>query len=188
MKFALKEETCRLQNVNPRPELHGENPKPAADLKLEVTLPNDELAQFDRRLKPFLYEKETSQPDLISQADTDHLTQLRFPALGLPLKWAGEQVGGKLIVHRGIGPKSDLVIEDPIVNEFRIEPLEGGSVVVTFRVQFHPDEKAIGKLCMLTGTDIVVSVEPPKDVEDELADEGKPPVLLERTREGDVVA
>lgn len=165
MKLLLKEVNARLLNVNPRPELHGEDKKPAADLKLSVLLHNNELAQFDRRLKPFLYEKDTGQKDLVSDADADHLTQLRFAALGLPLKWAGEQVGGTFTVHRGISPKSDLVIEGPIINEFRLEPLEGGSVVLVFRVQFHPDEKAIGKLCMMTGTDVQISVEPPEDGE-----------------------
>lgn len=185
MKFKLNEVTARLQNVNPRPELHGQESKLAADLKVEVKLPNTELAQFDARLKSVLYEKSNGQPDLVSQSDPEHTTQLRFPQLGVPIKWAGEQVGGTLTVHRGISAKSDLVLEGALFNEFRIEPLEGGSVSVTFRVQIHPDEKEIGKLCTMTGTDIVITVEPPAETEGLIPP--KDAVLLERTKEGDKV-
>lgn len=163
MKFTLKEVACRLINVNPRPELHGEDTKPAADLKLSALLHNKELDQLHPKLRSAIYEKDNAQPDLVSQDDPEFLTALRFASLAMPLKWAGEQVGGKVIVHRGLGGKSDLVIDAPVVNEFRIEALEGGSVIIVFRVQFKPDEKAIGKLCMLTGQDIIVSVEPPAE-------------------------
>lgn len=175
MKLTLKEVGCRLINVNPRPELHGDDKKPAADLKLTALLHNKELDQLHPKLRAAIYEKDTAQPDLVSEHDPEFLTALRFPSLAMPLKWAGEQVGGTFTVHRGIGPKSDLVIESPIVNEVRIEALEGGSVVLGFRVQFKPDEKAIGKLCMMTGQDIVVSVEPPEDGELAAADEEREP-------------
>lgn len=165
MKFVLKEVLCKLINVNPRPEMHGDDKKPAADLKLSALLHNKELDQLHPGLRGAIYEKDNSQPDLVSQDDPEFLTALRFASLAMPLKWAGEQIGGRVIVHRGLGGKSDLVIESPVVNEFRVEALEGGSVIIGFRVQFKPDEKAIGKLCMLTGQDIVVSVEPPEDGE-----------------------
>jgi acyl carrier protein len=193
MKFILSEVTARLLNVNPRPELHGQDTKLAADLKLEVKLPNAELAQFDPRLKGTLYEKSSAQGDLVSGADPDHMTQLRFPQLGVPIKWAGEQVGGKLTVHRGISAKSDLVLDGVLVNEFRLEPLEGGTVSTTFRAQIHPDEKEIGKLCTMTGTDIVISVEPAETDGESLLPPGggeepkRDPVLLERTKDGDKV-
>lgn len=173
MRFELREANCRLLNVNPRPELHGEDKKAAADLKLQTHLPNGELAQLHPNLKHLLYVKDTDRPDLVSQADPEHATMLRFPQMQPPLKWQGEIVGATITVHRGISPKSDLVIEGAIVNEFRLEPLEGGSVVATFRVQFHPEEKAIGKLCMLTGTDIVVTVAPPAE-QGELGNDDEP--------------
>lgn len=160
MKFKLNAVLATLTNVNSRPELHGEDKKLAADLKFEAHVHQNELEQFDRRLKPFLYEK-ASQGDL----DADFLPQLRFPLLAMPLKWAGEQVGGKLTVHQGISAKSDLVVDGCLFNEFKIEAIEGGSVALTFRVQIHPDEKTIGKLCMLSGQEVKVSIEPPAEGE-----------------------
>jgi hypothetical protein len=168
MRLTLTEANCRLLNVNPRPELHGEDKKAAADLKITTHLPNTELAQFHPNLKHLLYVKDSDRPDLVSQADPEHATMLRFPQLLAPLKWQGEIVGAAITVHRGISAKSDLKIEGCLVNEFRLEPMEGGSVAVTFRVQFHPDEKTIGRLCMLTGTDVVVSVAPPEEAQEPL--------------------
>lgn len=170
MKFALTEIAHRLQNVNPRPEIHGEEKKAAADLELNCMLHNKELDQLHPQLRKLLYLKDTSQPDLISGADDDHITLLQFPQIKYPFGWDGEIVGAKVTIHRGIGPKSDLVLDGVVVNKFRVEPIEGGSVGLTYRVQFHPDEKAIGKLCMLTGTDVVVSLTPP-DEETEAAAE-----------------
>lgn len=164
MKFELKEAKAKLIDVNPRAELHGESSKAAADLKIKVMLPATELAQLHPTLRSMLYEK-PSAPDLADQA-TGEANALRFPQLGLPLKWEGEVVGGKVTIHHGISSKSDLVLDTVMVNEFRLEPLEGGSVQTTFRVQCHPDEKAFGRLCTMTGTDIVVSVEPPAEEAD----------------------
>lgn len=172
MKLTLKETNAKLLNVNPRPELHGDEKKPAADLSLNVHLHNKELDQFDLRLRHALYEKDATQGDLVSGDDPEHLPKLRFPQLDQPLKWDGEQVGGKVTFHRGISAKSDLVIEGVLINKFQIEAIEGGSVGLTFRVQFKPEEKEIGKLCMLTGQDVQISVEPP--VEDALAEQREP--------------
>jgi len=169
MRLTLNEVTARLINVNPRPELHGEDKKPAADLKFHTLLPNSELAQFHPMLKAMLYVKDTDQADLVSQNDPEHATALRFPLLcRKALSWESEIVGGKVTIHHGISAKSHLVLDGAIVNEFRLEPLQGGTVGITFRVQIHPDEKTAGKLCMLTGTDMTISVEPPAEEQDAL--------------------
>jgi hypothetical protein len=161
MKFELRKETAKLVDVNPRAELHGEATKPAGDLKLRVMLPAAELIQLHPNLRSMLYEK-SNNPDLVDAA-TGEANSLRFPQIGLPIKWAGEIVGAEVTIHHGISAKSDLVLDGCLVNEMRLEPLEGGSVATTFRVQCHPDEKAFGRLCAMTGTEIVVSVFPPAD-------------------------
>ena len=59
--------------------------------------------------------------------------------------------------------KSDIVLDPCNVNNVTLEPQNGGTVIVNFRIQTHPDEKAFGKLCGMVGTTIKVSVEPPKE-------------------------
>jgi len=55
------------------------------------------------------------------------------------------------------------VLDPCNVNNVTLEPQNGGTVIVNFRIQTHPDEKAFGKLCGMVGTTIKVSVEPPKE-------------------------
>lgn len=188
MKFTLLEEKVKIVNVNPRAELHGEDTKPACDIKVEATLSNDDLAEFHPTLKSLLYVKDADRPDLLSQADPSHATMLRFPQLKGPLKWDGEIIGAAVTVHYGATEKSHIVLPTCVVNDFRLEPLEGGTVMVTCRVQAHPDAKQFGALCMMVGTEIPVSIEPPTSEEDTLPGTEKPPVLLSRTGDGDVYA
>lgn len=161
MRFSLKEQECRIINVNSRAETHGDVKKPAADLKFKTLLPNSELKQFNKTLLDVFYEKTTK-----GQTDMHSLTQLRYPQLKVPVGWEDEVIGGELTVHRGISSKSNIVVKSCIINGFTIEPLEGGSIGVVFTVKFHPEnEDQIGKLCMLNGQDVSVSVVSPTERE-----------------------
>jgi hypothetical protein len=177
VKIALKEHDAKIVSVNPRAELHGENPKPACDVKIEIALPNTELAQLNDGLRAMLYAANGSQGDLVD--GENHMTALRFPQLGTPLKWDGEMIGAEAVFHYGTSEKSHIRLPGCIVGEVRLEPLEGGSVVTTMRLQCHPDEKAFGRLCLLVGSKLPVSLTPP---------EADPDVLVQRTKEGDVYA
>lgn len=160
MRFTLKEVGARVVNVNPRAENHGNEKKPTADLKLCVMLPNDELDQFDKSLRDVLYQKATK-----GQKDMHSATERKLEKIRM-FKWEDEVVGGTVTLIRGIDAKSNLEIEGCIVTDFRIEPLDGGSVSVTFTAKFHPvSEKQIGKLCLLTGQDVVISVTSPTERE-----------------------
>jgi hypothetical protein len=168
--FTLSEEEVRLSNVNVRPELHGEDPVTAVDLKCEANLSNDRLSLFDPDLKRCLYKRDDDKPDLFD--DNEHLTKLRFPRIG-GLKWDQELVGAKVTVHNGVSAKSDVVLDPCDVNNFAFEALEGGSVSCIFRIQAHPDEKQLGRLGMLAGHDVTLTIVPPPAVEVK-APESKP--------------
>lgn len=161
MRFTLMNTAARITNVNSRAESHGQEKKPAADLKLFVHLPNKELRQFDKTLRELFYTETTK-----GQVDAIDLTQIRYPKIRFPIMWEDEVVGATVTVHQGIGPDSDIKIEGAIVGKFQIEPLEGGSVGVGFSCQFRPkDEHQIGRLCMLNGQEVPVTVESPTEKE-----------------------
>jgi hypothetical protein len=164
--FELTEQASKVVNVNPRPELHGEDPKPAADLHFEAKLSNDCLAMFAPSLRSSLYMKDDAQPDLVSQADPSHRTKLQFPKLGAPLKWKDEIAGATVTVHYGATERSNIVLANCTVGKFELEPEEGGTVVVGFRVQCHPTEEQAGKLCMMVGLMMPVTVTPPAAAEE----------------------
>ena len=162
MKLSLSNTEAKVSSVNPRAELHGEDPKPACDVNLEFALSNDELAQLHPSLKGFLYVKDEDRPDLVSQADPEHATMLRFPQLGVPVKWDGEMIGAEALFHYGTSEKSHIKLSGCVVGKFALEPLEGGSVLTTLQVQCHPDEKQMGRLGMMVGTKVPVTITPPE--------------------------
>ena len=171
MQLELSNINAVLSSVNPRSEIHGEEKVPAGDLKLKVQLGNDCLAMFHPQLKSMLYhydKNEAEHDDLVEKAaqkDANYAPHQRFPQIP-SISWKDEMIGAKVIVHTGIDKKSDIVLDPCNVNSISLEPQNGGTVIVNFRVQTHPDEKAFGKLCGMVGTTIKVSVEPPKPEEE----------------------
>lgn len=156
--FSLTNATARLASYNARAELHGESPKPACDVKLEVAMSNEILDAFAPGLKDALYRK--AQVDLASDQ------KLRFESLGA-LPWGAEIIGAKfLLAYGATGRAVELAAVN--VNNFKLDLQEGGTVIVSLRVQGHPDEKSAGKLSMMVGEQVVVSIVPP--AEKEIAD------------------
>jgi hypothetical protein len=100
-----------------------------------------------------LYYKSTNPPPAPKDKQTAleldkpaELPNLRWPHLE-PLKWHEDQDNRTLTLDYGIGGKSALKVTDCKANDFRIEPKEGGTVKLTWRVQrSDPDERVIGKL------------------------------------------
>ena len=171
MQLELTRVNGLLSSVNPRSEIHGDEKTPAGDLKIKVNLSNDCLAMFHPTLKAMLYHYDkTADADLVDEAmqhETGYAPHLRFAEIP-SIAWKSEMVGVKVIVHTGIDEKSSIVLDPCNVNNILIEPQQGGTVQVTFRVQTHPDEKSFGRLCSLVGTDIVITIEPPISTQEEL--------------------
>jgi hypothetical protein len=169
MPFALSNQNAKLAHMNTRAEQAGADKVSAADFKFQINVGAEKLAGFAPDLGSFLFGKNGAGGDLADQ--THPAPDLRFPRLG-PLDWNGEIVGATLTVHYGTGGKSDVVLGDAKVNKFTIAPQEGGTSIITFRVQAHPDEKQIGKLFGMIQRDVEISLEGP-DFSDDEDDEGE---------------
>lgn len=153
-------QAVKLANVNPRAEMHGEDPKPAFDLKIEATCPSTVLLCFHSELRQHLFKKD-EQPDLVDQViEGDGLTVLRYPKMG-PIKWDWEGAGYTATVDYGLGGDSNIVLHDCKVDHFKIEAQNGGSVVITFRIIAHPESEDVGKLCEFMQRDIELVLAPP---------------------------
>lgn len=161
MQFTLDRTTVKLANVNLRSELHGEEHKPAVDLKLEFAIGNDVLAQFDPALKSSLYRKVgalDAQQDLV--AVEGHLPMRLFPRMS-PFSWDDKVAGAKVTIHVPSGLRDDIVLEACDVDNFRIECQDRGVVELAFRIKAHPDEKQIGRLASMVQQDVLLSIVPP---------------------------
>jgi hypothetical protein len=162
--FALTRRPATLSNFNPRAERHGDETKPAADLKFEANLESAALDAFHHDLRRFLYCKVGRRDDDMVDAIAD-APDLRFDRLVPPIKWGARFAGYRVRIHLGIGENTDadVVLSACDVNALTFAPQQGGTVIVGWRVQCHPDADAAGKLSMLVGSRVDVSLIPPED-------------------------
>jgi hypothetical protein len=158
--FELKQ-IVKLANVNPRAELHGEDPKPAFDLKIEATCPSSVLIHFHSELRQHLFKKDEN-PDLVDQVqEGDGLTVLRYPKMGA-IKWDWEGAGYTATIDYGLGGDSNIVLHDCKIDHFKFEAQNGGSVVLTFRIIAHPDTEDVGAICEFMARDIDLTLTAPE--------------------------
>ncbi len=151
---------CKLLNLNCRTENQGKNKVvPAADIKVEFSAHADILDKFSPGLKDQLFTKDMAGP---VPRDTD---------LSFPVSHAGEMSECNVRIQNGVSDAGVMDFTNTKVNNFKLEPLKGGTVVITCRLQFRPDEAQAGKLYMLQGQKFKISIDPP-DLK-EIAKRGK---------------
>lgn len=162
MAFEIEDFTpVKITSVNPRSERHGsEELHPAVDLHISLTTGNNILSSLDGKLLDALYTKNANadqggQQNLDGVEEVSNLPNLKFPLMGA-LKWKKDLIGYTLTVQHGVG--SDIVLKGCKVNNFTIDPKEGGSVDLKFRVQSSDglDERTLGKLSLLVQNEVDV--------------------------------
>lgn len=100
-QFQLEEQTATLVHINPRPEKHGEENVPAADLKISVTDSNHLLSMFHPTLRGMLYKADESEGRL--EGVEAPLTMLRFGGLIERLRLGFSLKGADVVIGFGLG-------------------------------------------------------------------------------------
>lgn len=168
MAFEIEDFTpVKITSVNPRSERHGpEELHPAVDIHISLTTGNNILTALDGKLLDALYTKNANadqggQQNLEGVEDVATLPNLKFPKMGA-LKWKHDLIGYTLTVTHGVG--SDIVLKGCKVNNFTIDPKEGGSVDLKFRVQSSDglDERTLGKLSLLVQNEVDIMLQAPE--------------------------
>lgn len=158
-----RKQVMKLVHLNVRRELAGKNPadgRTASDLRLVVTGGNDLLDKLSPHLRGSFFGADVDkQGVLVPHA----LTKLIHPllkqdALSYDLKLAGYKI---VIDHAG-NDESAIVLDDCEVNEFRLSLMEGGTVAISARVQFHPDTGQLDPLADKLQQEVIVTMTPPK--------------------------
>lgn len=160
--FELQNAAAKVANFNPRAEKHGGENVTAGDIKFEVTASSGVLDHFHADLRAALYRKAVAgeQQDLIDGADA--LVAVKFPRVG-SLAWDEEFPGYEIELDAdGLGLSEPLLLVDVTLKKFRFEPLEGGSVAITFNAICHPDAEDAGTLCQLIQDDVELTLRSPK--------------------------
>ena len=159
----LEETTVHLRKFSKREEIHGKEMVPAIDLALSQKGPNTLLDNLHPELRRALFRagKNTSgQLDM----PIDDMPHIRVPSLGMPLDVAYEQTGCSLRVAYGSGGKSDVVLGLVKLHKMKIAGIaEGGAVELQYTLSCSNEinEKIIGRLGILGGHDISITLEAP---------------------------
>ena len=150
IRLTLTEAKAFINSFNPRAEKNGEETRPAGDISVTVNSSADVLAEFAPALKSFLF-------DPNGLKDLADGSPLRFAEIPL-IHWNDEMTGASFALNVGVGKPIEFT--EAKVNKFTIEPIAGGAVKLSFRVQVHPDEKQFGRLSTLIQSEVSVSLTP----------------------------
>jgi hypothetical protein len=167
MNFELKEVTeVLLSNINIRRELHGDEHVIAVDLSMTKEGGNELLNLIDPAIRTALYHNAAADkgqealPEVLAV-----LPNLRLPKLSnQKFTWGGKDKykGYRLILDYGLGPdQSNVDLDECTVGGFRFETKEGGTVVLSWLVQYAGElltEEVRGRLTGLTQEKIHVQI------------------------------
>lgn len=144
-------------NVNPRPELHGDEHVRAIDLSFRIDGSNELLDDIEQGLLLHHYTNRAAKAGQAPLPDT-HVTlpNLRFAKLPTVYRYAEEDKprGYVLEIDWGLGDRN-VVLEDCVRGTLRYETIEGGSLKVDVTMQYNgsklEDNALYGRLCGLAG-------------------------------------
>jgi hypothetical protein len=153
--FSLHSENVKIAEIK-----LSEERNPGTDvgcaLKVVTRVPNDFLSQLHPTLKWSLFDK----PEVEDLAqDPGYMPVLRYPLLGA-LKWEGEIHGGTFTIHAPI-TKHEMEFTAEVA-DVKLEPMEGGTVLLSFKATFSPQSAQVGRIAALLGKEVEISVVPPK--------------------------
>lgn len=164
--FSITEQECRM-HFHSRSNKHGNERVPAATLQLTFRTSNDVLSEFSPELKSSLYRRpHAGEGDMADDADTrlddpNYLPRLKFPNMKNKVSIDDKIVGATVTVHHGIGGKSDLVLDECLVDKFSFYPQDGGTVVVSLNVACDPSTSQAGELHGKQDQDVFITITPP---------------------------
>jgi hypothetical protein len=154
--------TAKLTSMTPRIERHGDENVPAVSLGLAITGPNTLLDLFSDSLRHALYKAADDAGDNLPGIDAP-TPLLRTRGLERIKLKAHDMVGYRVSIAHGIDDNSAIDLHDCKVDKWSLEPFEGGSVCLSFRVGTSDvDEAYFGALSMMQQQEVELTIRPPE--------------------------
>lgn len=154
--------TAKLKSLTPRIEKHGDENVPAVSLGLAIVGPNTLLDLFSETMRHALYKAAEDAGDNLPGIDAP-TPLLRTRGLEKIKLKTPDMVGYRLVVDHGIGGDSAIDLHDCKVDKWTLEPFEGGSVELSFRVGTSDiDETWAGRLAMKLGQEVKITIHAPE--------------------------
>lgn len=172
----------KVTSVNVRQELHGEEHVLAMDIGLEFNQSNRSLDKLDTRLLETFYWKNPAggqQEELEGVERVTDYPNLRFEHLGMPQRWLEEFAEGEFHIHHGDDAENDIIMREANINNIRFLPKEGGTTVYNVRIQCHPDEADVARMCTVLQSEVTGTID--SDPDDEEPEVEAPPPAAKKT-------
>ena len=160
--FELKDQEALITHSKPRAENHGKDHVPACDIYIAVSMPNTVLDLFSDELRKLFFVKgDPGDADLADQGmPDDHLPILRYPELK-EIAWNYKAAGYRIVMNFGVSGDQNIYLINSDIDNFKFEFVNGGVVNASFRINAHPNEQEMGRLCSSIKKNVVLTVEPP---------------------------
>ena len=164
--------TVKFQSLNTRTENHGMEKVPAMDIFISLPMHADILDSFDPALKDFLFQKYANikEPDLLGdhEEENEGVLDWRFREIkGIPWEYKG--AGYRFVIWSALDDeesttkrKEDVILIMTNISKFKFAPRKGGEVDVSFKIAASPNAKDAGRLYELQGSEVDISLEPPR--------------------------
>ena len=152
---------AKITSVTPRIERHGDENVTAVSLGIKITGPNTLLDLLADGLHPTLYRAADEQPQL--EGVEESLPLLRTRAVERFKVRMPDMIGWRLVIEHGIDDDSGIDLHEAKVDKFVVEPFEGGSCEISFRVGTSDvDETYLGRLGMKLGREVMITLHAPE--------------------------
>ncbi len=167
----LTEQTAKLLKFTPYTEMHGDEPVPGAALRFEVNVGSAALERFHPELRAFLYHRLGAKSHDLAD-HTASLPDLRFEKIQPPYLWRQRYDDSKLTIHIGDLADHAIALKGRIKKPFAITPMQGGTVVIAFTYNCHPQNGEVGTIYSLQKNTVTISLDPGTEVADDGPDDG----------------
>lgn len=160
----LTPQAATLTGVVPRNEMHGDEEVLAVSLALKITAGNLLLDLLSPTLRAALYMAEPTQQSVPGlDPGTPRLRTDAIRAAVLDFSFEGWTLS---VLHRVDG-RVGVILPACKVDKFRLEPIEGGSIVLAFRVGTSAiNADMIGELCGWLGHEVGITLVAPTPATD----------------------
>jgi hypothetical protein len=159
----LNPTTAKIASLTPRVETHGDEKVPAVSMTLKITGPNTILDLLRPGLLDAQYMAVPDQEQLPGVEVSKPL--LRTAAIQRFSVKMPQLSGYHLVVEHGIDESTAIDLHDVKVDKFVVDPFEGGSCEVSFRVGTSDvDETYLGRLGMKLGQEVQITLRAPEPV------------------------
>lgn len=165
-RFELSKQTADF-TFQSRIENAGPEKKPAATCHFSMTVSNTILERLDAKLREAFYRKELPQDDPADLADqglvpNDGLNRTKFSKIVSAIDWNETFENYALSLDHGIADEPAIELGDCKADGFKITFLDGGSILLKFRVACHPDAEQAGLLHSMSGSQVTMHLQPAK--------------------------